>query len=259
MRLLDVRSEALFLQSHHPLAANIPLDQLAARVHELPRRHLPLLVFDDHPVRARWACSRLRARGFESVGPFDSPRHDWIVGPARVRLWQPHALLERAAEWIQPAPGLDLALDLACGTGRDAVHLALSGWRVHAWDILPDALDRAADLARRYGVTLATRRVDVERTAWADDDAFDLVTVFNFLHRPLLPILRRMVRPGGCLVYETFVDPQRERFGKPRRLEYSLRPDELRRCFADWSILHYAEQLTGPRRMAAGLIARRPA
>ena len=35
------------------------------------------------------------------------------------------------------------ALDLACGSGRNAVYLALAGMQVTAVDILPDALEQA--------------------------------------------------------------------------------------------------------------------
>ena len=34
--------------------------------------------------------------------------------------------------------------------------------------------------------------------------AYDLVVVFRFFHRPLLPAIAWSVAPGGFLVYETF-------------------------------------------------------
>ena len=38
--LIDVRREADFVMGHEPGAANFPLEELAARVHELPPRDI---------------------------------------------------------------------------------------------------------------------------------------------------------------------------------------------------------------------------
>jgi len=86
---------------------------------------------------------------------------------------------------------------------------------------------------------------------------YDLICCFNFLHRPLLPWILGGVRPGGLVVYETFVHPQREMFGKPRRDAHLLKSGELRGYFAGWDVLKYREGLTGPKRHVASVIARR--
>lgn len=258
--LLDTRPAEAYLAGHDPRAANVPLEELAARVHELPARHALLRVYDEQPVRARWAHSRLRARGFENVVVIDAvDRAAWIGGRSRVRLWSPHEWLVQALPLIDAAGGGGRrAVDLACGTGRDAVWLAMNGWHVDAWDILPDALERATDLARRSGVTIQPRAVDLESEELTPiEDTYELVVVFNYLHRPLFEWIRRGVRPGGWVVYETFVEPQRERYGKPRRREFVLRPGELRERFADWEIVRYVEGPAGPRRIAAGVTARK--
>jgi SAM-dependent methyltransferase len=99
---------------------------------------------------------------------------------------------------------------------------------------------------------------DLERNPVLPLNGYDLISVFNFLHRPLLPAIAAALRPGGLIVYETFVHPQREQFGKPRRDAFLLQPGELAAAFAGWQILKYAEGPTGPRRIAASLIARHP-
>ncbi|MCK6483633.1 MAG: methyltransferase domain-containing protein [Phycisphaerae bacterium] len=257
--LLDTRPSESYLAGHDPRAANIPLEELAVRVHELPARRASLRVYDDPPVRARWARSRLRARGFEDVAVVEaSDRTAWIEGPSRVRLWSPHEWLVQALPLIEDSPtGQRRALDLACGTGRDAVWLAMQGWNVDAWDVLPDALERAADRGRRCGVSIQTRVVDLEPDALGMvSGEYDLVVGFNYLHRPLFEWIQRAVRPGGWLVYETFVEPQRIVFGKPRRRQFVLQPGELKERFAFWDIVRYAEGPSGPRRIAAGIVAR---
>lgn len=266
--ILDVRPAEAFERSHRTGAVNIPLEDLARRIHELPPRNVAVTIFDEHPTRARWAASRLRAR--ERAVAAILHGHSWLsegpteTGPSRLRLWQPHALLIELVELIRRDGLLQLtgnsrprALDIACGSGRDAVFLALSGFDVEAWDNLPDALAMAGELARRSGVTIRAAQRDVEREPAIDENAYDLVCCFNFLHRPLLPHIAAAVRPGGLVAYETFVEPQRETFGKPSRASHVLASGELARAFADWEILVSREGLVGPRRYAASLIARK--
>jgi len=266
--ILDVRPAEAFERSHRARAVNIPLEELARRIHELPPRDVPVTIFDEHPTRARRAASRLRARG-RAVATVHHGL-SWLAdgptefGPSRLRLWQPHALLIELVELIRRDGLLQLggdarprALDIACGSGRDAVFLALSGFDVEAWDNLPDALSMAGELARRNGVAIRAAQRDVESDPAIGTDQFDLVCCFNFLHRPLMSHIAAAIRSGGLVVYETFVEPQRETFGKPSRASHVLATGELVRAFADWEILVSREGLAGPRRYAASLIARK--
>ena len=53
------------------------------------------------------------------------------------------------------------ALDVGCGSGRDAVHLAAHGWRVTAVDFADKALARARERAAEDGVEVQWVRGDV--------------------------------------------------------------------------------------------------
>ncbi|RME76562.1 MAG: class I SAM-dependent methyltransferase, partial [Planctomycetota bacterium] len=158
-----------------------------------------------------------------------------MSGPARRRLWTANTWLR--ACWPQIEAGLGAriaagharALDLACGTGRDAVWLAERGLHVEAVDRLPDALERAGDLAARCGVTLSLQRRDLERDSALPQGRYDLVTCFCFLHRPLLDAVPAALRPGGFACVRTFDRTERERSGRPRRARLVLEPGELRR------------------------------
>ncbi len=77
-----------------------------------------------------------------------------------------------AAEWPQPGR----ALDVGCGTGRDAVHLAQHGWMVTAIDSVPQALDAARARARNTGVEVSWVQGDVTELQRARvGEGFDLV------------------------------------------------------------------------------------
>ncbi|CAN0537472.1 unnamed protein product, partial [Ectocarpus sp. 12 AP-2014] len=72
-------------------------------------------------------------------------------------LFTPSPFLTRAAAVIEPHlrhAWLPLTcIDIGCGAGRDAVWLAKRGWRVTAMDCWNQALQKAAQLARRNGVS----------------------------------------------------------------------------------------------------------
>ena len=60
-----------------------------------------------------------------------------------------------------PAPGR--ALDVGCGSGRDAVYLAQRGWHVTAVDFVDEALANAKRRAAEAGVEVQWVKADVAR------------------------------------------------------------------------------------------------
>ncbi|HKQ46881.1 MAG TPA: methyltransferase domain-containing protein [Phycisphaerae bacterium] len=264
--VLDVRDPASFERLHRTGAVNIPLEELGRRMHELPARDTPLVIFDGQEARAMSAAERLHraGRNIAKVAFGDAWLHEGPTrtGPSTSQLWSPHGIVCEAIEHAKPLWGHVAgrrALDIACGTGRDAIYLATQGLHVDAWDILPDALERCDDLALRNGVLVQTACRDVEAQGQIiAPDVFDIIVCVNFLHRPLMPQIAAGVQPGGLVAYETFVEPQRERFGKPAREAHVLKPGELSTWFVGWEILTHREGPAGPRRIVAGLIARKP-
>lgn len=113
-------------------------------------------------------------------------------------------------------------LDLACGGGRHARYFAARGCAVIAADRDAAAL---ATLATQPGVF--TRVADLEGGPWPfAAGSFDAVVVANYLHRPLFGPILDALRPGGVLLYETFMAGN-ERFGRPSNPEFLLQPGEL--------------------------------
>jgi len=134
---------------------------------------------------------------------------------------------DKASPWVKRFAALigdgGTVLDLACGSGRHARLLADLGYRVEAVDRNADAL---AGLSRARP-QVVTRVADLESGPWPYHGcAFDAIVVTNYLYRPLLPLLLNALEVNGVLIYETFMLGN-ERFGKPSRPEFLLRPGEL--------------------------------
>lgn len=259
--ILDVRAEAAFAAGHAAGAVNIPLEQLAERAHELPPRGSAVSVYDSDGDRRREAAAALHIRG-HAVREVSLPPADLREsGPSRARLWQPSPFLVEALERIGPQAGAGTpplrALDVACGAGREAVWLALSGYQVDAVDVLPDALARARDLARRCGVSLTARQQDLEHHPELPLERYDLATVFRFLHRPALPAIKQSVAPHGFIVYETFHWRDAGRDGKPLRPGHVVKDGELAAAFDGFEPLIARDAVARQGRLFSQLLARR--
>ena len=156
-----------------------------------------------------------------------------------------------------PASAGARAADIACGGGRHAVLLAMSGFRVRAIDRSPEALRLCSDRAATMGLAVETVRLDLEvPSVDLGDELYDLVAVFNYLHRPLIPALRRSVRPGGVVVYKTYTRMQLRFPSGPRNPDFLLDQAELPALFGGFRHLLYRE--TCETDATAALVAQRP-
>lgn len=149
------------------------------------------------------------------------------------------------------------ALDVACGRGRNGLYLASQGFEVVGVDRDPEAIAFGKAEADRRGWAFAPREVDLEGPHPLPGADYDLITCFYYLDRKLLPEMKRAVRLGGHLVYETFLIDQHEKFGKPGRREFCWGHNELLRLFLDFRILYYFEGLK-EEKWIVQLIAERP-
>jgi tellurite methyltransferase len=258
--LLDVRPAAAFGRGHVPASASIPLEELPRRVHELPPADARVTVIDDDPTRAARAVAFLQTRGHRVTSRILSADECTEVGLRGARLWRPSAFLAEALEriaTISPPTAGARAVDVACGSGRDAVHLAMLGYAVDAIDVLPDAVARATELAASNGVGVNGIAQDLERDPSLPRDAYALVIVFRYLQRSLSPALRDAVAPGGFVVYETFHVRNRETGRPPRSPEHLLESGELTRAFEGLEIVIARDGVERDGRFFSQLLARR--
>lgn len=178
---------------------------------------------------------------------------------AHVHEDQPATLLVEHIELLSGAPD-KTALDVACGQGRNALYLARKGFRVTGMERDEAAIAALEAQAAARGLQVTVERKDLEAEgATLPEAAFGLVCVFYFLHRPLLPEIAQAVRPGGFLVYETFLVDAHERWGSPGRREFTFLHNELLDAFRGAFRIHlYRERVDERARSArAQLIAQR--
>ncbi|GEM_PF-622684 len=153
------------------------------------------------------------------------------------------------------------ALDLGCGSGREAVYLADMGWQVVAVDRLPEALERGRDLQRRYAPNSPPIQwicADLEKSDWRPEGQFDLITLFYFYSRELIQRACAWLEPNGSLLVEAFTMEHRARYGKPASDLRVARPGELLGLMpATMRVNHYSEAWRANGRHTARLWAER--
>jgi tellurite methyltransferase len=151
-------------------------------------------------------------------------------------------------------------LDLACGDGHNGIFLATKDLPVICCDISEKALSRAEKLASENRVKVGLWQMDLEAEAAnpLQENFYGGILVFRYLHRPLIPYIKKALRKGGILVYETFTVDQ-PKFGKPHNPNFLLEPGELLGWFEDWEIVYDFEGIEqDPVRAVAQLVCRKP-
>ena len=152
------------------------------------------------------------------------------------------------------------ALDIASGEGRNAVFLAQNGFEVDAVDISEKGLKKARKLAREKGAKVNAFLVDLDHYQ-IEKERYDLIADFYFLKRRLIPKIRKGLKKGGKVIFETYLLEHRTlAVGGPKQARYFLKPNELLRFFKDFRILFYREGIFregGKRKAIASLIAQK--
>ena len=150
------------------------------------------------------------------------------------------------------------ALDIASGEGRNAVFLAQQGFEVDAMDISGKGLKKAQKLAREQGVKIKTFLVDLDQYQ-IEKERYDLIANFYYLKRRLIPRIKKGIKKGGRVVFETYLLEHRTLgTGGPKQAKYFLKPNELLRLFKNFRILFYREGIFkegGRKKAVASLIA----
>ena len=145
-------------------------------------------------------------------------------------------------EWLAENAGLlegkGKALDIACGEGRNAVFAASLGYDVLGIDIAETGIQKTQTLAGEKNLSIDTLVKDLDDFEFTEN-AFDLVLCFNFLDRRLFPGIRKTLKPGGLIFYETFNLDHLKHTSFKR--EWVLEYNELLEQFKNFRVLRYRE------------------
>ena len=79
--LLDVRHEAVFATGHPLFAANMAADRIALEAEaRLPRKDVPVVLYDDGEGLVAVAADRLTALGYSNVRQLEGGLQGWKSG-----------------------------------------------------------------------------------------------------------------------------------------------------------------------------------
>ena len=147
------------------------------------------------------------------------------------------------------------ALDIAMGSGRNTLYLAELGLDVEGIDISHDDIQQALNTARERNLKIHAHVVDIEGSDYRiKKDAYDLIICFNYLYRPLIPMIREGLRKGGVVIYETYLIEQTD-YGKPKNPAFLLKHNELLDMFRDLRCMRYREGMIAGRGYIASIVA----
>jgi tellurite methyltransferase len=133
-----------------------------------------------------------------------------------------------------------LALDIAAGTGRHSLCLARAGIRVIAADFSAPAVQALAAAARQESLPVTPVLADLEESFPFRTQSFDLIINVTYLDRALVPLLRNALRPGGMLLFDTFLIDQAAT-GHPSNPAFLLEHYELREMLVGMELMRYRE------------------
>ncbi|WP_254840372.1 class I SAM-dependent methyltransferase [Natronomonas marina] len=149
---------------------------------------------------------------------------------------EPSALLKRYVETFPEGR----AMDVAAGTGRNAVFLAESGYEVDAVDRSRAGLEIAVENAEARGVADRLHPVRADLTEYAfPTDAYDVVTISFYRAVDRLPDIKASLKPGGMLFVEHHLRTTDDVQSGPSGDRYRFAANELLAVCLDTTVLHY--------------------
>ena len=150
---------------------------------------------------------------------------------------QPAAVLTENLHWL-PAKGR--ALDIACGTGLNAIFLAKQGLQVDAWDISDTAIRLLSRQAQLSGLSIQPVQMDICAGSLTPN-RWDVIVNCHYLDRSIIPDMRAALTPGGLLFIQTFTADKQVDLG-PSNPQFLLQKDELLGLTQNMEVLAYRNE-----------------
>ena len=171
-----------------------------------------------------------------------SDKHKWDAiyrskGPTEN--YSPAYILDKF-QHLLPTQGK--ALDLASGSGANALFLSQHGLQTHAWDISSTAIEQLLGSANKFKLNITTEIRDVVRHP-PEEKSFDVIVVSHFLDRQIMPQIINALRNDGMLFYQTFTIARVQDSG-PSSNKYRLSKNELLSLCKGLQLIVYQEEDT---------------
>ncbi len=155
-----------------------------------------------------------------------------------------HFLVERE-QYFQPK---QVALMIADGEGRNGVHLAKMGLRVHSVDGSTVALRKAKKLADESGVQMVLEQADLTDWTWYHDSYDHVIGIMIQFADPdtrekLFANMKSAVKPGGYMMLHGY-RPEQVALGTggPGDPDYMYTEEMLGDAFADFEIIELSSE-----------------
>jgi ubiquinone/menaquinone biosynthesis C-methylase UbiE len=119
-------------------------------------------------------------------------------------------------------------LVVGCGLGEDALRIAKLGAKVSAFDLSPDSLGIARELAARERLQIAFDEMPAEKMRY-EDSTFDYIVARDIFHHVDIPLtmseIVRVAKPGAvCVVNEIYSHSMTEKVRRSWLVESILYP-----------------------------------
>ncbi len=149
------------------------------------------------------------------------------------------------------------ALDVAMGKGRNALFLASNGYDVVGLEKDKDSINVCRAVAKDLGLNIEIRETDLEDMSSynIENSSYNLVICFCYLQRNLIPLMKEALKPGGIIIYETFLIDEHLTTGHPKRRDFCFEHNELLNNFREFRILYYREGRDAHGTFKASLVA----
>jgi len=148
-----------------------------------------------------------------------------------------------------------VALDVACGTGRNTNFLAQKGFEVDAVDISNVALDK---IKKRPTINKIEADLDKYNIT---PNKYDLIVNVNYLNRRIVSQMKDGLKKDGVIIFETYLLAHGDFKIPTMNLDYLLRKNELLHSFIALEVIYYEERIdvnsNGDRVKIASIVAKK--